>query len=157
MSKTCRFVKRLVEDAMEERRLKAETQLMAERRLAAEAAHGAPAPHGLLPPPTAQRPTGSPGGAPSATSSTSPAQSPPPGGFVAVNGVAFPATAPPDFPGEPACEICMVRRRTAAILDCGHAQFCLTCLREYVEQASAPSPPCPMCKATITRVIHIVV
>eukprot|EP00667_Euglena_gracilis_P014599 EG_transcript_15125 len=78
-----------------------------------------------------------------------------PGGALPVNGVAFPPGSPHEVLEDPVCEICMTRRRSAAILDCGHAQFCLTCLRDYVQRAPAPSPPCPLCQSPITRVIRI--
>lgn len=46
-------------------------------------------------------------------------------------------------------------RRTAAILDCGHAQFCLTCLREYVEQASRRSPSVRRSLAAFLRLVSL--
>eukprot|EP00667_Euglena_gracilis_P018800 EG_transcript_20043 len=139
-------MKRSIEDAAEDEEVRRAMELSL-----AECAAASPSAPPAAPPAVQQPATPLP-----AAPSPSPATLGPTGAVQTINGVTFPAGGPPDFVEDPSCEICMMRRRTAAIVDCGHALFCLTCLREYVEHAPGPSPPCPICQAPITRVIRIV-
>lgn len=48
------------------------------------------------------------------------------------------------------CTLCFVNTRSAAIVDCGHSKFCVSCLRQLAEPRT-----CPNCRRPITHVIRL--
>lgn len=67
---------------------------------------------------------------------------------------------PADEKGVPAtdatkqCIICCDNKISACIVDCGHANLCVTCIRRVV-QLSPDKAACPNCNTKITKVIKI--
>jgi len=59
---------------------------------------------------------------------------------------------PDDFKPEEICNICMERKINTVIVDCGHRIFCISCSRQYKDDAS---PTCPICRKEITHIIKI--
>lgn len=65
----------------------------------------------------------------------------------------------PDGPDEKegdetkACKVCFENKANTVLDPCGHATFCLTCVRTIVSQGEQPK--CPMCNADIKKVIRI--
>ena len=54
--------------------------------------------------------------------------------------------------GTPVCSICLDHAMKCAIVDCGHATFCVSCIRNWVVRGHRG---CPICARRITRVIRL--
>jgi hypothetical protein len=49
----------------------------------------------------------------------------------------------------PACQICLAHKTSACIVDCGHANYCVSCLQGQAR------PTCPSCNVAMTHVVRI--
>lgn len=57
-----------------------------------------------------------------------------------------------DIPDEDLCVVCLLRRRQAAFIQCGHRVCCVPCAQR-VEQGS--NPLCPVCRQIVTSIVRV--
>jgi hypothetical protein len=57
-----------------------------------------------------------------------------------------------DIPDGELCVVCLLRRRRAAFLHCGHRVCCVGCA-QHVEQGD--NPRCPVCRQTVTGIVRV--
>lgn len=51
------------------------------------------------------------------------------------------------------CNICMERKISTVIVDCGHRCLCVTCCQSYKDKEKNKEVCCPICRKKITRII----
>ncbi|CAM6076810.1 unnamed protein product [Sphagnum tenellum] len=57
-----------------------------------------------------------------------------------------------DIPDGELCVVCLLRRRRAAFIYCGHRVCCVTCAQQ-VEQGT--NPRCPVCRQTVSGIVRV--
>jgi E3 ubiquitin-protein ligase MUL1 len=57
-----------------------------------------------------------------------------------------------DIPDGELCVVCLLRRRRAAFIHCGHRVCCVGCA-QHVEQGV--NPRCPVCRQTVTGIVRV--
>jgi hypothetical protein len=57
-----------------------------------------------------------------------------------------------DIPDGELCVVCLLRRRRAAFIHCGHRVCCVSCA-QHVEQDD--NPRCPVCRQTVTGIVRV--
>lgn len=57
-----------------------------------------------------------------------------------------------DIPDGELCVVCLLRRRRAAFIHCGHRVCCVGCA-QHVEQGD--NPRCPVCRQTVTGIVRV--
>ncbi|CAK9227628.1 unnamed protein product [Sphagnum jensenii] len=57
-----------------------------------------------------------------------------------------------DIPDGELCVVCLMRRRRAAFIYCGHRVCCVTCAQQ-VEQGT--NPRCPVCRQTVSGIVRV--
>jgi len=58
-----------------------------------------------------------------------------------------------NIPDAELCIICKDRKSCTVIIDCGHANLCITCVRHLVLDEEITT--CPTCRAKMTNIIKI--
>lgn len=57
-----------------------------------------------------------------------------------------------DIPDGELCVVCLLRRRRAAFIYCGHRVCCVGCAQR-VEQG--PNPRCPVCRQSVNSIVRV--